>query len=125
MTALLCAPLGPYEPLTSTPLPSEVLAKAVASASYAGLGTEYATRRTVPPPLPPDELEHALTPTAAAIVAASTTPNLRVRERDVVIRAYLRSKSIDSILSIAAVEISSEDIRGRPEIGPSRLRHAS
>ena len=40
VTAVAWVPLAPYEAVILTPLPSLVLPKAVASASYAGLGTE-------------------------------------------------------------------------------------
>src|ERR671921_506256 len=40
VTAVAWVPLAPYEGVILTPLPSLVLANAVASASYAGLGTE-------------------------------------------------------------------------------------
>src|SRR4051812_5844395 len=100
MTALDCAPLGPYEPLTTTPLPAEVFANAAERASYAGLGTEYATRRIVPPP--PAELEQALTPTAAAIVTAIAVAYLRERERDIVIPGLL--SSCRSILVFRSLE---------------------
>ena len=40
VTAVAWVPLAPYEGVILTPLPSLVLPKAVASASYAGLGTE-------------------------------------------------------------------------------------
>src|SRR5690348_3338172 len=135
MTARLCAPLAPYEPLNMTPLPADVFSKPSPSASYADFTTEKPTTLIVlsPDDDPPPESSPPPQPARPTATAAATASRA-LRPGRAVIGELLDQGaiSISIVISIDLVEITSvprapdksvsERGTPRPLEGPGRHR---